>query len=65
MTSSAMDTCDSVPISSNPFIASMTGPSSTLPLAFNADILHLFPVPETSRGGSTKPSDQRAYLYFE
>ena len=22
----------------------------------------MFPVPDTSRGGSTKPSDQRAYL---
>ncbi len=43
-------------------MTSMTGPSSTLPLAFNAVIVHLLPVPETWRGGSTKPSDQRAYL---
>lgn len=35
---------------------------STLPRSFSARMIHLFPVPEISSGGFTKPSDQRAYL---
>jgi hypothetical protein len=56
-------TSDTVPFASSPFMASITGSSRTLPLAFSADILQWLPVPETSRGGSTNPSDQRAYLW--
>ena len=32
---------------------------------FSADILQLLPVPDTDRGGSTNPNDQRAYLFVE
>lgn len=35
------------------------------PRSFNAVIVQSCPVPATSRGGFTNPSDQRAYLVCE